>query len=88
MANEEHNTNSTLKNQEVTSEKSKSGTWDWIWPSLLGVIIVKIFGLVGGLVTLGSYFWLKLKIGTWPAVAASGVIGVLVAIGLAAIMRG
>lgn len=49
----------------TTSEK-KSGSWDWIWPSILAVIIVKLFGLVGGLVTLGSYYYmLKPKIGTW-----------------------
>jgi hypothetical protein len=35
---------------------------------------VKLFGLVGGLVALGSYYWLKPKLGTWGAVAASGVI--------------
>lgn len=70
----------------ATSEK-KSGTWDWIWPSILAVIIVKLFGLVGGLVTLGSYYMLKPKIGTWGAVAASGVIGAVVAVGLLAMIR-
>ncbi len=68
------------------SEK-KSGSWDWIWPSILAVIIVKLFGLVGGLVTLGSYYMLKPKIGTWGAVAASGVIGAVVAVGLLAMIR-
>ena len=70
----------------TTSEK-KSGSWDWIWPSILAVIIVKLFGLIGGLVTLGSYYMLKPKIGTWGAVAASGVIGAVVAVGLLAMIR-
>jgi hypothetical protein len=71
----------------TTPEKKSSGSWDWIWPSILAVIIVKLFGLVGGLVTFGCYYWLKPKLGTWGAVAASGVIGAVVAIGLLAIIR-
>lgn len=70
----------------TTSEK-KSGSLDWIWPSILAVIIVKLFGLIGGLVTLGSYYMLKPKIGTWGAVAASGVIGAVVAVSLLAMIR-
>ncbi len=70
----------------ATPEK-KSGSWDWLLPSIVAVIIVKVFGLVGGLVTFGCYYWLKPKLGTWGAVAASGVIGVVVAIGLLAMIR-
>ena len=70
----------------ATTEK-KSGSWDWLWPSILAVIIVKLFGLVGGLVTFGCYYWLKPKLGNWGAVAASGVIGTVVAIGLMAMIR-
>jgi hypothetical protein len=70
----------------TTSEKN-FGSWDWIWPSIVAVIIVKLFGLVGGLVTFGSYYLLKPKIGTWGAVAASGVIGAVVAVGLLAMIR-
>ena len=70
----------------ATPEK-KSGSWDWLWPSIVAVIIVKVFGLVGGLVTFGCYYWLKPKLGTWGAIAASGVIGVVVAIGLMAMIR-
>ena len=70
----------------ATPEK-KSGSWDWLWPSIVAVIIVKLFGLVGGLLTFGCYYWLKPKLGTWGAVAASGVIGVVVAIGLLAMIR-
>lgn len=71
----------------TTTTEKKSGSWDWIWPSILAVIIVKLFGLVGGLVTFGSYYMLKPKIGTWGAVAASGVIGAVVAVGLLAMIR-
>ena len=79
-------TSASVPASTTTSEK-KSGSWDWIWPSILAVIIVKLFGLVGGLVTLGSYYMLKPKIGTWGAVAASGVIGAVVAVGLLAMIR-
>ena len=70
----------------ATPEK-KSGSWDWLWPTIGAVIIVKLFGIVGGLVTFGCYYWLKPKLGTWGAVAASGVIGTIVAIGLLAMIR-
>jgi hypothetical protein len=46
-----------------------------------------VFGLVGGLVTYGCYYWLKPKLGTWGAVAAACAIGVVVAIGLMAMIR-
>lgn len=67
--------------------EKKSNSWDWLWPSIVAVIIVQVIGPVGGLVTLGSYYWLKPKLGTWGAVAASGVIGVVVVIGLMAVIR-
>ena len=71
----------------VAAPEKKSGSWDWLWPSIVAVIIVKLFGLVGGLVTFGCYYWLKPKLGTWGAVAVSGFIGVVVAIGLMAMIR-
>jgi hypothetical protein len=71
----------------VAAVEEKSGSWDWLWPSIVAVIIVKLFGLVGGLVTFGCYYGLKPKLGTWGAVAASGAIGVVVAIGLLAMIR-
>ncbi len=77
----------TASTVSTTAAEKKSGSWDWIWPSILAVIIVKLFGLVGGLVTFGSYYMLKPKIGTWGAVAASGVIGAVVAVGLLAMIR-
>lgn len=77
----------TASTVSTTATEKKPGSWDWIWPSILAVIIVKLFGLVGGLVTFGSYYMLKPKIGTWGAVAASGVIGTVVAVGLLAMIR-
>ncbi len=71
----------------AASPEKKSGSWDWLWPSIVAVIIFKVFGIVGGLVSFGCYYWLKPKLGTWGAVAASGVIGVVIAIGLMAMIR-
>ena len=71
----------------TAAPEKKSGSWDWLWPSFVAVIIVKLFGLVGGLVTFGCYYWLKPKLGTWGAVAASGIIGAVVAIGFLAMIR-
>jgi len=67
--------------------EKKSGSWDWLWPTILAVIIVRLVGLVGGLVTIGSYYWLKPKMGTWGAVAVSGIIGVVVALAVFAMIR-
>ncbi len=74
-------------NTPVDNAPKKSSSWDWIWPSIVAVIIVKLFGLVGGLVTIGAYYWLKPKLGTWGAVAASGVLGAVAAVGLSAMLR-
>jgi len=71
----------------ATTPEKKSGSWDWLWLSILVGIIVKLFGLVGGLVAFGSYYWLKPKLGTWGAIAAAGLISVVVAIGLLAMIR-
>lgn len=79
-----------MSHEELTTpadnSKSKSSSWDWIWPSIVGIVIVKLFGLAGGLVTIGTYYWLKPKMGTWGAVAISGVLGVVAAIGLSAML--
>jgi len=77
----------TLESALTTDSGKKSGRWDWLWPSILAMAIVKLFGLVGGLVTFGCYYWLKPKMGTWGAVAVSGLLGVVVAIGLLAMVR-
>ena len=88
MAYEDPNAPLQPQTPEPATPEKKSGSWDWLWPSIVAVIIVKLFGLVGGLVTFGCYYWLKPKLGTWGAVAASGVIGVVVAIGLMTMIRG
>lgn len=79
-----------MSNEELVTptdnSKRKSSSWDWIWPSIVGVIIVKLFGLAGGLVTIGAYYWLKPKVGNWGAVTISGVLGVVAAVGLSAML--
>ncbi|WP_317451634.1 tetratricopeptide repeat protein [Methylobacter psychrophilus] len=60
----------------------KSSSWNWIWPGILGVIIIKLFGPVCGLVTIGAFYWLRPKLGTWGAVTASGVLGTVAVVGL------
>jgi hypothetical protein len=75
------------RTQPETLSEKKSRSWDWLWPTILAVVIVKVFGLVGGLVSFGCYYWLKPKLGTWGAVAAAGGIGVVVAIGLMTVIR-
>lgn len=74
-------------NARVAIEPKKSSSWDWLWPSIAAVIIVKLFGVVGGLVTFGMYYWLKPKFGTWGAVAVAGIVGVVAALALGAMLR-
>jgi hypothetical protein len=93
MAYEDPNAPSQLQTtapeitQTTTPEKKSGGSWDWLWSCIVAVIIVKLFGLVGGLVTFGCYYWFKPKLGTWGAVAASGIIGAMAAIGFLAMIR-
>lgn len=79
-----------MSNEEIptpASSKAKRSSWsDWIWPSIVGALIVKLFGFAGGLVTIGAYYWLKPKFGTWGATTASGVLGVVVSVGLTLIL--
>ena len=71
----------------AVSEAKKSNSWDWLWPAIAAVVIVRLFGVVGGLVTFGAYYLLKPKLGTWGAVALAGVIGVVAAIALGVMLR-
>lgn len=71
----------------VVTESKKSTSWDWLLPTIAAVVIVKLFGLVGGLVTFGVYYWLKPKLGIWGAVAVAGTVGIVTAIALAAMLR-
>ncbi len=80
MSNEE-------SSASTTSEPKKSSSWDWLWPAIAAVVIFRLFGVVGGLVTFGVYYLLKPKLGTWGAVAVAGVIGVVAAIALGAMLR-
>lgn len=47
----------------TVSEAKKSSSWDWLWPAIAAVVIVRLFGVVGGLVTFGAYYLLKPKLG-------------------------
>ena len=84
MANENPSARSPAS---ATTPAPKSSAWDWVWPTLLAIVIVKLFGVVGGLVAFGSYYWLKPKLGTGGAVAAAWVLGVVVALGFLALIR-
>jgi hypothetical protein len=88
MANEYSNVPLPTPTHTSIPEK-KSSTWGWLWmliQVILGVILVKAIGLVGALTAIGCYNWLKPKLGTWGAIAASCVISTLVAIGLSEII--
>jgi hypothetical protein len=80
MSNEKFSTSTVI-------EPKKKFSWDWLLPTIAAIMIVKLFGLVGGLVTFSVYYWLKPKLGTWGAVAVAGVIGVIAAFALGAMLR-
>ncbi|WP_018402693.1 hypothetical protein [Marinobacter gelidimuriae] len=71
-------------NTEVQeSEAKKPSRWGWIIPGIIGMILAKTLGLIGGLVTIGSYFWLQPKIGTLGSILLSAVLGGASGIGAA-----
>ena len=59
----------------------------WICLSIVALVVGKIpiTGLVGGLVTIGAFCFIKLRLVGWRSVAASGVIGIVTAVVLLAI---
>lgn len=52
---------------QAAKPEKKSKSWDWLWPSIVAVLIVKVYGLVGGLVTFGCYYWLKVSVRPTPS---------------------
>lgn len=79
--------NSQLTTPLDTTAQKKPSKWDWVWPVLASAIIFRVIGVAGGLVTICCYYWLKPKLGIWGAVGASTVIGVVVALGLMAMIK-
>lgn len=67
--------------------KQKSGSFDWLLPTIAAVVIVKLFGIAGGLVSFGCYYWLAPKLGKWGAVAIAAVAGAVAAVALMALIR-
>lgn len=66
-----------------SDQQPKKSVWqEWILPSLLTVIIVKLLGIAGGLAAAAAYYWLKPKLGKWGAIAVSSALGVIAAVGL------
>jgi hypothetical protein len=83
----EEKSNIVQQQANTQAKPAKVSNWSWVLPAAIGYFMVKFFGLVGGLISVGSYFLLKPKIGMWGAIAAAGVIGIVAALGLAAIIR-
>ena len=75
-----------MNNEELATpadnSKKRSYRWRWLWYSIVGVIIAKLFGFAGCIITIGAYYWLKSKMGTWPAVAIAGTFGLITTISL------
>lgn len=64
------------QNTEVQDSKVKEpSSWGWIIPGIIGMILAKTVGLIGAIVTIGSYFWLQPKIGTLGSILLSAVLG-------------
>lgn len=71
----------------AVNEAKKGNSWEWLWFVIGCSVIFKLFGVAGGLVTIGPYSWLKPKLGTLGAVAVAGVIGVVAVIAFGAMLR-
>lgn len=71
----------------AVTEPKKSSSWDWLLPSIAAVVIVKLFGVLGGLIAVGVYYLLMPKLETCGAVTVAGVTGVIAASVLGAVLR-
>ncbi len=64
----------------------EQGKFDWILPSIIGLILVKIFGFAGLLATFGGYYgsynWLQPRIGTFGAVCCAAVLSLALGVGV------
>lgn len=65
------------------NEVKAPSSWGWVIPGIIGMILAKTLGLIGGLVTIGSYFWLQPKIGTLGSIVLSAVLGIASGVGVA-----
>lgn len=72
---------------EPTNPPTKSRSLDWVWPTIAGVVITRLFGIAGCIVFFGAYYWLKPKFGAWLAVAISSVAGICFALALVALLE-
>lgn len=68
---------------EETSEATevqikKPSKWEWIWPAIVGGIIFKFIGFVGGGVALFAYYLSRKKIGPLLSVTISAILGIAV----------
>jgi hypothetical protein len=73
-----------------TTNETPSATgklYSILMPAVIGIVITKLLGLVGGLITVGLYFILRSKIGALAAAVISPIIGAVVAVLLVSINK-
>lgn len=58
-------------------EVKPSSTWALILLVIICLVMIKVLGFVGALVTFGAYYWLKPKIGVLGAIILSTVLGLV-----------
>lgn len=68
---------------EETSEATevqikKPSNWEWIWPAIVGGIIFKLIGVVGGGVALFAYYLARKKFGALLSISISAIFGIAV----------
>jgi len=71
-----------IETAESEAQAKAPSSWGWIVPGIIGMILARTLGLVGALVTIGSYFWLQPKIGTLGAIVLSAVLGIASGVGV------
>lgn len=74
-------------NGKQPSSRTNGKWYDFIWPSLVGVLLAKLFGLIGALAAMGIYFGVKPRLGTAGAVVLSAIGGAAVAFIAAQLLR-
>jgi hypothetical protein len=88
MANEMTGPTAPKSESQPTPPKPSGSFVNLYGPVIMAVLIMKLFGVAGGLVTFGVYYGLKPKTGSAIAAAVATVVGVGTALVLVVMLRG
>ncbi len=69
--------NDRIEENTEELEVKPSSTWALIPLVIICLVMIKVLGFIGALVTFGTYYWLKPKIGALGGIILSAVLGLV-----------